>query len=184
VRQSNKISIYPLIECAVYINYYIINKCSAKSQFKIRNFMTATTQPILTDSITDSSAIAGIKEPVVLRYFETFNAEDFAAAADLFDAEGVLNAPFEQPIVGRTAIETYLKAEARGMQLYPQQSDSQTLEDGSVEIQVRGKVQTSVFAVNIGWRFVLNSQQTIQAVTVKLLASPQELLNLRPLTKF
>jgi Nuclear transport factor 2 (NTF2) domain len=141
--------------------------------------MTVTTQPILTYSTT-----RGVKEPVILRYFETFNAGNFEATADLFDAEGVLNAPFEDPIVGQSAIEAYLKAEARGMQLDPQQSNRQTLENSQLEIQVTGRVQTSVFTVNVGWLFLLNSPQKILAVTVKLLASPQELLNLRSRSKF
>jgi Nuclear transport factor 2 (NTF2) domain len=141
--------------------------------------MTVTTQPILTYSTT-----RGVKEPVILRYFETFNAGNFEATADLFDAEGVLNAPFEDPIVGQSAIEAYLKTEARGMQLDPQQSNHQTLENSKLEIQVTGRVQTSVFTVNVGWLFLLNSPQKILAVTVKLLASPQELLNLRSRSKF
>ncbi|NJK75932.1 MAG: SnoaL-like domain-containing protein [Microcoleus sp. SU_5_6] len=143
--------------------------------------MTATTQPIL----TYSTAPTEIKEPVILDYFETFNAGNFEATADLFDAEGVLNAPFEDPIVGQSAIEAYLKAEAREMQLDPQQSATRILEeDSKLEIQVSGRVKTSVFTVNVGWLFVLNSQQKILAVTVKLLASPQELLNLRSHSKF
>ncbi|MCU0543344.1 MAG: ketosteroid isomerase family protein [Oscillatoriaceae cyanobacterium Prado104] len=143
--------------------------------------MTAKTQPILTDSITDGIAASAIQEPVIRRYFETFNTGDFEAVADLFDTAGVLNAPFEDPIIGKSAIEAYLKAEARGMQLEPQQSNRRTLEDIQLEIQVSGQVKTSVFKVNVGWLFVLNSQLKILAVTVKLLASPQELLNLRSL---
>ena len=66
------------------------------------------------------------------------------------------------------------------MQLEPEQGISQDLEDGLVEYQVSGRVQTATFGINVGWRFLLNSQQEILSVTVKLLASPQELLNLRP----
>ena len=36
-----------------------------------------------------------------------------------------------------------------------------------------------LFGVNVSWLFILNSQQQIVSTTVKLLASPQELLNLR-----
>lgn len=142
--------------------------------------MTATTRPILTRS-TD---IAGITNPAVLRYFETLNAGDFAATANLFADDGVLHAPFEEPIIGKSSIATYLKTEARGMQIQPQQSVSKILEDGQVEVQVSGRVETSVFGINVGWRFVFNSHQQILSVTVKLLASPQELLNLRPHKKF
>jgi hypothetical protein len=45
-------------------------------------------------------------------------------------------------------------------------------------------VQTSAFGINVAWLFLLNSHQKILSVTVKLLASPQELLNLRSQTKF
>lgn len=142
--------------------------------------MTATTRPILTRSIN----IAGITKPAVLRYFETLNAGDFAATANLFAGDGILNAPFEEPIIGKSSIGTYLKTEARGMQLEPQQSASQILEDGTVEVQVSGRVQTPAFGINVGWLFLLNHHQEILSVTVKLLASPQELLNLRPAHKF
>jgi len=142
--------------------------------------MTTTTRPILTRSIN----IAGITKPAVLRYFETLNAGDFAATANLFAEDGVLHAPFEQPIIGKSSIGTYLKTEAPGMQLEPQQGISQNLADGTVEVHISGRVQTSAFGINVGWLFVLNSHQEILAVTVKLLASPQELLNLRPHQKF
>jgi len=142
--------------------------------------MTATTRPIITSSIK----IAGITKPTLLRYFETLNAGDFEATANLFAEDGVLHAPFEEPIIGRSSIATYLKTEARGMQLEPQQGVSQILEDGNVEVQVSGRVQTSAFGINVAWLFLLNSDQKILSVTVKLLASPQELLNLRSQTKF
>jgi len=142
--------------------------------------MTATTRPIITSSIK----IAGITKPTVLRYFETLNAGDFEATANLFAEDGVLHAPFEEPIIGSSSIATYLKTEARGMQLEPQQGVSEILEDGNVEVQVSGRVQTSAFGINVAWLFLLNSDQKILSVTVKLLASPQELLNLRPQTKF
>ena len=142
--------------------------------------MTATTRPIITSSIK----IAGITKPTVLRYFETLNAGDFEATANLFAEDGVLHAPFEEPIIGSSSIATYLKTEARGMQLEPQQGVSQILEDGNVEVQVSGRVQTSAFGINVAWLFLLNSDKKILSVTVKLLASPQELLNLRSQTKF
>ena len=142
--------------------------------------MTTTTRPILTRSIS----IAGITKPAILRYFETLNAGDFEATANLFADDGVLHAPFEEPIIGKSSIATYLKTEARGMQLEPQQGISKILEDGTVEVQVSGRVQTSAFGINVGWLFLLNAHQEILAVTVKLLASPQELLNLRPHKNF
>jgi Nuclear transport factor 2 (NTF2) domain len=142
--------------------------------------MTVTNSFIL----SEASGIIDICERAVLQYFETFNTGDFEATANLFAAEGVLNAPFAEPVVGKSAIDTYLKAEATGMKLEPQQGVRQTLEDGNIEVQVSGLVQTSVFRVNIKWLFLLNSQQEILSVAVKLLADAQQLLNLRPLTKF
>lgn len=138
--------------------------------------MTATTRPILTRSIN----IVGLTKLPVQRYFENFNAGDFEATANLFAEDGVLHAPFEEPIIGKSSIASYLKTEARGMLLEPQQSASKILEDGTVEIQVSGRVQTPAFGINVGWVFMLNFQQEILSVTVKLLASPQELLTLRP----
>ena len=142
--------------------------------------MTTTTRPIITSSIK----IAGITKPTVLRYFETLNAGDFDATANLFADDGVLHAPFEEPIIGSISIATYLKKEARGMQLEPEQGVSQILEDGNVEVQVSGRVQTSAFGINVAWLFLLNSDQKLLSVTVKLLASPQELLNLRSQKNF
>lgn len=139
--------------------------------------MTAKTPFILTEAID-------ICEPAVLGYFETFNKGDFEATANLFEAQGVINAPFAEPIVGKSAIGIYLKTESKGMKLHPQQGTSQTLEDGKIEVQVSGLVQTALFSINVGWVFLVNSQQEILSTTVKLLASPQELLNLRPQTKF
>ncbi len=138
--------------------------------------MTATTRPILTRSIN----IVGLTKPAAEQYFENFNVGDFEATANLFAENGVLHAPFEDPIIGKSSIASYLKTEARGMYLEPQQSVSKILEDGTVEIQVSGRVQTPAFGINVGWFFMLNFQQEILSVTVKLLASPQELLNLRP----
>ncbi|MGB3262730.1 MAG: nuclear transport factor 2 family protein [Microcoleus sp.] len=142
--------------------------------------MTATTRPILTSSIK----IAGITKPVVLQYFENLNAGNFEETANLFAEDGVLHAPFEEPIIGKSSIAAYLKTEARGMQLAPQQGISQVLEDDRVEVQVSGRVKTSAFGVNVGWLFLLNSDREILSVTVRLLASPQELLNLRPHKNF
>jgi hypothetical protein len=138
--------------------------------------MTATTRPILTRSIN----IVGLTKPALEQYFETFNAGDFEATANLFAEDGVLHAPFEEPIIGKSSIARYLKTEAPGMHLEPQQSVSKILEDDTVEIQVSGRVQTPAFGINVGWVFLLNFQQEILSVTVKLLASPQELLTLRP----
>lgn len=131
-----------------------------------------------TQSSVDTT-IEGITEPTVLRYFETMNAGDWEATAALFAADGVLKAPFESPFVGRDAIAAYLQQEAQGMKLEPSQGIAQTLDNEQIEVQVSGKVQTSWCGVNVSWLFVLNQQQEIAAATVKLLASPQELLNMQ-----
>lgn len=124
-------------------------------------------------------AIEGITEPTILRYFELLNAGEFETASQLFAPDGALNAPFESAIVGPDAIAAYLAQEATGMTLLPQQGITELIENDCTQVQVAGKVQTPWFSVNVSWLFNLDAQQKILAVTIKLLASPQELLNLR-----
>ena len=123
--------------------------------------------------------ITGVAEPEVLRYFETLNAGDFRETAALFAEDGVLEAPFEDRLCGRKAIADYLEAEAQGMQLRPKEGVSQTLESGQKQVRVMGKVRTPLFWVNVAWQFILNPDGKIAVVTVKLLASLQELFNLQ-----
>lgn len=123
--------------------------------------------------------IEGIDEPVVLRYFQTMNTADYDETAALFAPTGAMHPPFEQPIEGTDAIAAYLKTEASRMQLFPSQGTVETLEDGQLQFQVKGKVQTPLFGVNVGWIFILNAQKEIIYAKIKLLASPQELLSLR-----
>lgn len=123
--------------------------------------------------------IEGITQSVVLRYFETMNAGEYDATAGLFAETGAMQPPFENLIVGREAIASYLKAEAKGMQLSPKKGISEALDDDQTQIQVSGKVQTPVFGVNVSWIFVLSPEQEILFTKIKLLASPQELLGLR-----
>jgi hypothetical protein len=138
----------------------------------------ADATPFVLDEPVDL-IIEGITEGTILEYFRTLNGGDFSATAALFAADGELNPPFESPVVGRGAIAAYLEQEATGMQLLPKQGAAEEIEDGYTQIQVKGKVQTPLFSVNVGWIFVLNSAREIAAATVKLLASPQELLSLR-----
>jgi hypothetical protein len=107
------------------------------------------------------------------------NASDFEACALLFAADGVIHPPFESGIVGPEAIAAYLYQEAQGIKLEPRQGVSQSLEGDRLEVQVTGKAQTSLFGVNVSWLFVLNQQCEISFAKIKLLASPQELINLR-----
>jgi hypothetical protein len=149
---------------------------------------TAIEQPIdssndtasgTTPTETPSAEIEGISNATILRYFETLNASDFQATANLFASDGALNPPFETPVVGREAIVTYLEAEAKGMQLYPRQAIAESTEIGETIVKVSGTVQTSLFRVNVSWHFVLTPQSEILSVKIKLLAAMDELLKLR-----
>ncbi|PZV09604.1 MAG: nuclear transport factor 2 [Leptolyngbya sp.] len=135
--------------------------------------------------ITDPSriAIAGIDEPVISQYFETINAGNFDATSQLFAAEGMLQPPFEAIVTGETAIAAYLKQEAKGFILLPQQGqealESDDLKSGDTDFLVWGRVQTPWFTVSVSWRFILNSNQEIVFAKVNLLASLQELMHMR-----
>jgi len=124
-------------------------------------------------------ALADLELPTVHRYFLTLNAGDFAATSALFSPEGWLKPPFDPPLVGPSAIAAYLEQEAQNMTLEPHRALVEPQADRGTQIQVRGKVHTALFGVNVAWLFLLNGEAQIDAVTIKLLASPQELLNLR-----
>ena len=117
---------------------------------------------------------------VVERYFQTFNQGDFLETAHLFAATGQLLPPFEEPIVGQADIHAYLESEAAGMQISLKEFTLQQKNDGYVQVIVKGNVKALVFAVNAAWIFDLDAQGKIQQVEVKLLASLQDLLTLRP----
>jgi len=131
-----------------------------------------------TPSAGPEGAIAGISHPTMSKYFAAFNAEDFRGASSLFAETGKLYPPFEAPVVGQEAIAAYLEKDAKGMKALPIQGTLQIL-DGDTEVKVSGKVQTSLFSVNVSWHFVLNSQAEIVTVRVKLLAALEELLHLQ-----
>ena len=128
--------------------------------------------------------VEGMTEPTVLRYFDALNTDDFQTAIALFTDDGALQPPFQKPLVGQEAIARYMRAEAQGLNIMPQQGISETLPNGSKQIKVTGIVQTPWFGVNVGmnisWRFLLNPEGKIFFVAIDMLASPQELLNLRP----
>ncbi|MBC7972768.1 MAG: nuclear transport factor 2 family protein [Verrucomicrobia bacterium] len=136
---------------------------------------TASPQTTAYPSLT----IVGVNEPVISRYFETLNEGAFQATSQLFAADGEMQPPFEQAVVGENAIAAYLQTEARGFNLQPRQGVVQLLDDGCTEVQVVGKVQTPLFSVNVSWLFALNSEKKLLLVRIKLLASSQELLGLR-----
>ena len=127
---------------------------------------------------TSTINIEGITESVIIKYFQSINEAEFLTTASLFAEDGKLLAPFESPIIGRKAIAKYLSAEAKGMKLIPRQGFIEVKEDDLLPIKVVGLVQTSLFKVNVAWYFFLNQDRQIVVAKVKLLASPQELLNL------
>lgn len=116
--------------------------------------------------------------PVVERYFASFNAADFRAVTALFEADGVLLAPFENPIVGREAIYTYLQTEAIAMQAMPVEVETTPGEHGGHQVVVKGRVKTRLFTVNVRWTFGLTAANTLQSAEIRLLASLQELVQL------
>lgn len=126
------------------------------------------------------NVIPGITESTILNYFQTLNAGNFIATAELFAVDGVMYPPFESGIVGKNAIARYLQTEAQDVKAYPEQGIVATLDDGQLQVQVRGKAQTSWCSINVLWLFSLNPQRQITNAQIKLLASPQELLALRP----
>jgi hypothetical protein len=125
------------------------------------------------------SEIADVVDPVILLYFKAINTESFVGASHLFSVDGVLQPPFEEAVIGREAIATYLEKEAKGFILQPERGSAQRLENGNTEYQLTGKVQTPWFTVNVGWQFILTPSSAIALVKVNLLASLQELANLR-----
>lgn len=127
-----------------------------------------------------SNHIPGITESTIVEYFTNLNAGNFTATAALFAVEGIMYPPFESGIVGSEAIARYLQKEAQDIKAEPQQGIAETLENGHRQVQVTGKAHTSWCSVNVLWLFVLNQQQQIADAKIKLLASPQELLALRP----
>ncbi len=115
--------------------------------------------------------------PVVERYFTSFNAADYRAVAALFGADGVLLAPFEDPIVGSEAIYSYLQTEAIAMQANPVEVETTPGDNGGHQVVVKGRVKTRLFTVNVRWTFGLTAAN-IQSAEIRLLASLQELVQI------
>jgi ketosteroid isomerase-like protein len=142
----------------------------------------------ISTNFTDTSSstkleIEGISETTILRYFETLNAGDFDATVALFAPDGVMHPPFESDLAGHDAIAQYLKTEAKDIKVNPRQGITEPIEGqdslGRSQVQVSGTAQTSWCGVNVSWQFILNENKEILYARIKLLASPQELLNLR-----
>lgn len=133
-----------------------------------------------TVSLTQQVSIQGLDFPLVERYFQALNAQDFEGVAQLFVSNGELHPPLEEPVIGNSAIAQYLQTEAVGMKLFPQKSHEQLLDDGKTEVYVQGYVKTSLFKVNVAWQFLLDTEQDkLLAVAVKLLASWEELVQIQ-----
>ncbi|ACB50093.1 unknown [Crocosphaera subtropica ATCC 51142] len=120
-----------------------------------------------------------LTEPIIKQYFETLNQANFSETAKLFTINGILKPPFEPPIEGQEAIASYLQQEAREMILLPLEEALETMEIGHTLAEIKGKVTTALFTVNVAWIFILNYQKEIVSVEVKLLASLEELVNLK-----
>jgi hypothetical protein len=127
--------------------------------------------------------IEGITEPTILSYFTTLNAGDFTNTAELFAEDGVMYPPLESAVIGRDAILSYLNQEAQDIKAEPQQGITENLDHNHLQIQITGKAHTSWCSVNVMWLFILNPQREILEAKIKLLASPQDLLSLRPPNK-
>ncbi|MBR8837608.1 MAG: nuclear transport factor 2 family protein [Stigonema ocellatum SAG 48.90 = DSM 106950] len=141
------------------------------------------TQPSHADTAKEEFTIEGITEPTILRYFQYLNAGQFEETAALFAAEGVMHPPFESGIIGPDAIANYLRQEAQNIKAYPRGGMVETLEKGQIQVQVTGLAETYWCGVNVIWLFILNQLGKIIYTKIKLTASPQELLSIRPKTQ-
>ncbi len=122
----------------------------------------------------------GEQARVVLCYFDLFNLGEYQQVADLFATEGSLFPPFESPVIGVNEIANYLMREADGMTVSLLSAEMHSREDGRYQIDVRGKVTSLVFRVNVAWCFMLTGDSKIESVRVNLVATLEELLKLRP----
>ncbi|MDB9314715.1 ketosteroid isomerase family protein [Spirulina sp. CS-785/01] len=135
---------------------------------------------MLATAAKSPTVVPGKFHPLVAHYFDCLNQGDYLGVSRLFSPEGRLLPPFEEEIIGPRAIARYLRKEAQGIQCIPhQEADVHTLADGSSQREILGKVHTSLFSVNVAWTFTCADEQTLQQVSIKLLASPEELLNLQ-----
>ncbi|WP_016952975.1 orange carotenoid protein N-terminal domain-containing protein [Anabaena sp. PCC 7108] len=163
----------------------VVNMGFDTSELGPSSYPKASAEPAFqrTTPVISSVKIDGITEPAVLGYIEAMNADNFDAAVALFTTDGALQPPFQKPIVGLEAIAKYMREEAQGLNMMPQQGICEVQPDGSKQLKITGVVQTPWFGVtvgmNIAWRFLINPQGKIFFVAIDMLASPQELLNLR-----
>ncbi len=133
---------------------------------------------IMATDVAEATLDLAAVSAAVDRYFAGFNAEDYRAVAALFEADGVLLAPFEEPIVGPEAIYVYLQAEAANMRATPVKVEATPSADNTRQVVVKGRVKTSLFTVNVRWTFELTADDTLGSAEIKLLASLQELMQI------
>ncbi len=119
-------------------------------------------------------------EPVIEQYFNYMNIAAYDQVVKLFANSGLLIAPFTKPLQGHLAILEYLQAEAKEMKLVPIGIERLAAPETTslTQYRVQGKVESSLFTVNVTWSFQLNNDSEIETVEVKLLASFAELLPL------
>jgi hypothetical protein len=149
------------------------------------SYPRAVTEPAFkrTAPMVSPVKINGVTEPAVLAYIEAMNTDNFDAAVALFTADGALQPPFQKPIIGQEAIAKYMGEEAQGLNMMPQQGICEVQPDGSKQVKITGVVQTPWFGItvgmNISWRFLIDPDGKIFFVAIDMLASAQELINLR-----
>jgi hypothetical protein len=163
----------------------VVNMGFDTSDLGPSSYPKAVEEPAFTRTAPPVSSVKidGITEPAVLGYIEAMNADNFDQAISLFTPDGALQPPFQKPIVGHQAIAKYMREEAQGLNMMPQKGICENLTDGSKQLKITGVVQTPWFGVtvgmNIAWRFLINPEGKIFFVAIDMLASPEELLNLR-----
>lgn len=118
-------------------------------------------------------------EPTIGKYFLRLNSNDYTAAAELFSGKGSLHPPFGKAVCGRAAIAQYLKSEARGMTACPESIIVSAEDSSNLFYQIKGKVKTGFFTVNVSWTIALNPKKEILGVKVTLLHELQDLLALK-----
>ncbi len=137
--------------------------------------MTSTIDSAMT--LLAPRAIESITNSTVLEYLSSMNANDFDAVVDLFVTGGALQPPFQQPIVGKEQILSYLEAECQNIKILPDQGLVSYQDDELTRMRVTGRMQTTWSGdspgLNMAWRFSLDSQNKISLVAIDLMSSPR-----------
>jgi hypothetical protein len=129
--------------------------------------------------------ISSIQESTIYEYFTRLNNGESIATSELFVEQGYLIPPFDRAIQGRAAIAQYLEKEAKGMKFRPESAAIVTsvgtespLENCShTQYQIQGKVEINWFTVDVIWLIELTAAKEIISVTIKILTSPQDLID-------